>query len=76
MDVGLGIFSTFIIGIALLAAFIGMALYDYRNLLWYQGKRERQAFHCIQCGCVFAVRSSKRLASCPNCGWGSQRLRF
>ncbi len=72
----MSVFTALVIALALLGALVGIALYDYRHLLWFRNQREWQAFHCLHCDHVFAVRARKRIVSCPYCGAKSQRLRF
>ena len=63
------------------AAGIGLigSLWLYRegcDIRFYQNRRVRAVFHCIQCGQLYTHRKQRDTAPCPKCRYKNLRRKF
>jgi rRNA maturation endonuclease Nob1 len=51
-------------------------LYDRRDRRICDRQRFRHAYRCIKCGRIYERRGQREVATCPDCGFANDRLRF
>jgi rubredoxin len=50
--------------------------YDWRDKNIYQEVRSQMIFHCVKCGHIYTASRGKEVATCPQCGFENNKLKF
>lgn len=72
-------FGTFFFAAIMLATTVIGALwffYDRRDRKLCDRQRFRHVYRCIKCGRLYERRGQREVATCPDCGFANDRLRF